>query len=35
MQENGAPRVVKIQPRMITTTNDSAVAAAMSGQWSR
>jgi DNA-binding transcriptional LysR family regulator len=31
MLENGEPRVVKVQARMITTTNDSAVAAAMSG----
>jgi DNA-binding transcriptional LysR family regulator len=29
--ENGEPRVVKLQARMITTTNDSAVAAAVSG----
>ncbi|MEJ5999369.1 LysR family transcriptional regulator [Paucibacter soli] len=29
--ENGATRIVKLQPRMITTTNDSAVAAAVSG----
>ena len=29
--ENGEPRVVKLQPRMITTTNDSAVNAAASG----
>ena len=28
---NGAPRNVKLQPRMITTTNDSAMAAAVSG----
>jgi DNA-binding transcriptional LysR family regulator len=31
MLENGKPRVVKVQARMITTTNDSAVAAAVSG----
>ena len=31
MLENGVPRVVKVQPRMTTTTNDSAVAAAVSG----
>jgi DNA-binding transcriptional LysR family regulator len=31
MLENGEPRVVKVQARMITTTNDSAVAAAVSG----
>ena len=29
--QNGAPRVVKLQPRLTTTTNDSAVAAAVSG----
>lgn len=29
--ENGAPKVVKLQPRMTTTTNDSAVAAAVAG----
>ena len=29
--QDGAPRVVKLQPRMSTTTNDSAVAAAVSG----
>lgn len=29
--ENGAPRVVKLQPRLTTTTNDSAVVAAVSG----
>lgn len=29
--ENGAARIVKLQPRMITTTNDSAVAAAVAG----
>ena len=29
--EGGEPRVVKVHARMITTTNDSAVAAAMSG----
>jgi DNA-binding transcriptional LysR family regulator len=29
--ENGEPRVVKLQARMITTSNDAAVAAAMSG----
>lgn len=27
----GAPRLVKLQPRMLTTTNDSAMAAAVSG----
>jgi DNA-binding transcriptional LysR family regulator len=31
MVENGEPRCVKLQPRLITTTNDSAVAAAVSG----
>lgn len=31
LMENGAPRVVKLQARMITETNDSAVAAAVSG----
>jgi len=31
VMENGEPRVVKLHPRMITTTNDSAVAAAVSG----
>ncbi len=31
MVENGQPRVVKVHARMITTTNDSAVAAALSG----
>ncbi len=29
--QDGAPRVVKLQPRLSTTTNDSAVAAAVSG----
>jgi DNA-binding transcriptional LysR family regulator len=29
--ENGAPRVVKLHPRMTTTSNDSAVAAAVGG----
>ena len=29
--QEGAPRVVKLQPRLSTTTNDSAVAAAVSG----
>ena len=29
--ENGEPRVVKLQPRMTTTTNDSAVTAAVDG----
>lgn len=29
--ENGAPRVVKLQPRLTTTTNDSAVVAVVSG----
>lgn len=29
--ENGEPRVVKLQARMTTTTNDSAVNAAVSG----
>lgn len=29
--ENGEPRIVKLQARMVTTTNDSAVAAAVSG----
>lgn len=29
--ENGAPKLVKLQPRMTTTTNDSAVAAAVAG----
>ncbi len=29
--ENGEPRTVKLQARMITTTNDAAVAAAVSG----
>ncbi len=31
LQENGAPRTVTIHPRMSTTTNDSALAAAVSG----
>jgi len=31
MLENGEPRVVKVHARMTTTTNDSAVAAVMSG----
>ena len=31
LEERGAPRIVKVQPRMITTTNDSALAAAVSG----
>ncbi|MEO5688985.1 MAG: LysR family transcriptional regulator [Burkholderiaceae bacterium] len=31
LMENGAPRTVKLQARMISTTNDSAVAAAVSG----
>jgi DNA-binding transcriptional LysR family regulator len=31
LRENGAAKVVKVQPRMITTTNDSAVAAAVAG----
>jgi DNA-binding transcriptional LysR family regulator len=31
LMENGEPRIVKLQARMITTTNDSAVAAAVSG----
>lgn len=29
--ENGEPRIVKLHARMVTTTNDSAVAAAVSG----
>lgn len=29
--KNGAPKLVKLQPRMTTTTNDSAVAAAVAG----
>jgi len=29
--EGGEPRVVKVQPRMVTTTNDSAIAAIASG----
>ena len=33
MLENGEPRVVKVQARMITTTNDSAVAAAIEWLW--
>lgn len=31
MFEDGVPRTVKVQPRMITTSNDSAVAAATAG----
>jgi DNA-binding transcriptional LysR family regulator len=31
LMENGEPHVVKLRARMITTTNDSAVAAAVSG----
>jgi len=31
MVVNGKARAVKVQARMITTTNDSAIAAAMSG----
>lgn len=29
--EDGAPRIVKLQPRMTTTSNDSALAAAVAG----
>lgn len=29
--QDGAPHVVKLQPRLTTTTNDSAVAAAVQG----
>jgi DNA-binding transcriptional LysR family regulator len=29
--QDGAPHVVKLQPRLSTTTNDSAVAAAVQG----
>lgn len=29
--ENGAPRNIRLQPRLITTTNDSALAAALAG----
>ena len=31
LMEDGAPRIVKLQPRLITSSNDSAVAAAVSG----
>jgi DNA-binding transcriptional LysR family regulator len=31
LHENGEARVVKVQPRMTTTTNDSALAAAVAG----
>jgi DNA-binding transcriptional LysR family regulator len=31
LMDNGEPRIVKLQARMITTTNDAAVAAAVSG----
>ncbi len=31
LKQDGAPCVVKVQPRLITTTNDSAVAAAVGG----
>jgi len=31
MLKDGKPHAVKVQARMITTTNDSAVAAALSG----
>ena len=31
IEENGEPRIVKVRPRMITTTNDSAVVAAVEG----
>lgn len=31
LMENGEPRIVKLQARLITTINDSAVAAAVSG----
>lgn len=31
LTENGGPRIVKLQPRMTTTSNDSALAAALSG----
>ena len=31
LAQDGAPCIVKLQPRLITTTNDSAVAAAVSG----
>ncbi len=31
LMDNGEPRIVKLQARLITTTNDAAVAAAVSG----
>lgn len=31
LMEDGAPHVVKLQPRLVTTTNDSALAAAVGG----
>ena len=31
LMDQGEPRIVKLQPRLITTSNDSAVAAAVSG----
>jgi DNA-binding transcriptional LysR family regulator len=31
LEKDGAPVMVKLQPRMITTSNDSAIAAAISG----
>ncbi len=31
LMENGVPRIVKLRPRMITTSNDSALTAAVSG----
>lgn len=31
LMDNGAPTTIRLQPRMITTTNDSAVAAAVGG----
>jgi DNA-binding transcriptional LysR family regulator len=31
LEKNGAPHIVKLEPRMTTTTNDSAMAAAVDG----
>jgi DNA-binding transcriptional LysR family regulator len=31
LMDNGEPRIVKLQARMVTTTNDAAVAAAVGG----
>ena len=31
LRENGTPRTVKLRPRLVTTTNDAALAAALAG----